>query len=62
MHSCPGYWMVIGYAVVYHARAAQAFSAEFNVGTVVMIGFMVGKCYKKRSSKFQPLWTISYPY
>ena len=40
MHSCQGYWMVIGYAVVYYARAAQAFSAGFNVGTVVMIGFI----------------------
>ena len=27
MHPCPGDWVAIGRAVVYYARAAQAFSA-----------------------------------
>ena len=27
MRPCPGNWVAIGRAVVYHARAAQAFSA-----------------------------------
>ena len=27
MHPCPRYWLAIGSAVMYHARATQAFSA-----------------------------------
>ena len=37
MHPCPGNLVAIRRAVVYYARAALAFSAEFNVGIVVIV-------------------------
>ena len=30
MHPCPGNWVAIGRAVVYYARAAQAFDARIK--------------------------------